>query len=135
MPPKLITKSNTNSQCSNSFCCCILKTIHVLSTVNSSLPKASACLQIIIFDQGTVFCVYGFNFPGFSSRKGQDIFLYAKNVQTVSGVRPDSYSRGNRGVFLGVKWVGREANHSSPSSAQVKKTLRYPCAPLHAVIT
>ena len=64
---------------------------------------------------------------------GKIFFSSPKNMQTFSGVRPDSYSRGNRGVFLGVNWPGRAANLSSSSSAQVKNTLRYPCAPLHAV--
>jgi hypothetical protein len=43
------------------------------------------------------------------------------NVQTGSGAHPAAYPMGIRGLFPGVKRQGREANHSPPSSADVKK--------------
>jgi hypothetical protein len=44
-------------------------------------------------------------------------------VQTGSGVHPTSYKMGTGGSFPGVKWQGREADHSPPNSAEVKKNV------------
>jgi hypothetical protein len=42
-------------------------------------------------------------------------------VQTGSGAHPGSYPMGGEGRFpWGIKRVGREADHSSPASAEVK---------------
>jgi hypothetical protein len=41
--------------------------------------------------------------------------------QNGSGAHPASYPMGTRGSFLGVKQPGREADHSPPSSAEVKE--------------
>jgi hypothetical protein len=52
-------------------------------------------------------------------------------VQTGSGVHPISYTMGSGGSSTGVKWLGREADHSPPTSAEVKKmwiyTFTHPC--------
>jgi hypothetical protein len=42
-------------------------------------------------------------------------------VQTGSGAHPASYPMGTRGSSPGVKRPGREADHSPPASAEVKK--------------
>jgi hypothetical protein len=42
-------------------------------------------------------------------------------VQNGSGAHPASYPMGTRGSFPGVKRSGREADHSHPSSAEVKE--------------
>jgi hypothetical protein len=44
-------------------------------------------------------------------------------VQTGSGVHPTSYRMGTGGPYLGVKWPGSEADHSPPTSAEVKKNV------------
>jgi hypothetical protein len=52
------------------------------------------------------------------------IILYGKNrhrVQNASGAHPASYPVGTRDSFPGVKRPGREADHSPPSSAEVKE--------------
>jgi hypothetical protein len=41
-------------------------------------------------------------------------------VQNGSGAHPASYPMGTRGSFPGGKAAGREADHSPPSSAEVK---------------
>jgi hypothetical protein len=41
-------------------------------------------------------------------------------VQTGSVVHPTSYKMGPGGSFPGVKRQGREADHSHPTSAEVK---------------
>jgi hypothetical protein len=46
-------------------------------------------------------------------------------VQTGSGVHPTSYMMGTGGSFPGVKRPGREAGHSPPSNAEVKKMWIY----------
>jgi hypothetical protein len=44
---------------------------------------------------------------------------------------PSLLSGGCRGSFLGVKRPGREADHSSPTSAEVKKTGVFASTPPH----
>jgi hypothetical protein len=52
-------------------------------------------------------------------------------VQTGSGVHPTSYKMGTGGSFPGVKRQGREADHSPPTSAEVKKMWIYTSTPLY----
>jgi hypothetical protein len=42
-------------------------------------------------------------------------------VQTGSGAHPTSYPMGNGGSFPGVMRLGREADYSPPSNAEVKE--------------
>jgi hypothetical protein len=42
-------------------------------------------------------------------------------VQTGAGAHPASYPMGIRGLSLGIKRPEREADHSLPSSAEVKE--------------
>jgi hypothetical protein len=49
-------------------------------------------------------------------------FYFLHVVQTDSGVHPTSYPMGTGGSFLGgIKLLGREADHSPPSNAEVRK--------------
>jgi hypothetical protein len=50
-------------------------------------------------------------------------------VQIGSGVHPTSYKMGSGGSFPGVKLQGREADHSPPTSAEVKKMCIYTSTP------
>jgi hypothetical protein len=52
---------------------------------------------------------------------GAENFSFHQRVKKGSGAHPASYSTGIRGSFLAIKRPGREADHSSPSSAEVKK--------------
>jgi hypothetical protein len=57
-------------------------------------------------------------------------FLLLHIVQTGSGVHPTSYKMGTTGGSSpGVKRQGREANHSPPTSAEVKKMWIYTSTP------
>jgi hypothetical protein len=47
-------------------------------------------------------------------------FSFRHRVQTDSGAHPTSYLLGSVGFSLGVKWPGREADHSLPSATEVK---------------
>jgi hypothetical protein len=68
---------------------------------------------------------------GFESRYGPE-FSLLQVVQTGSGVHPTSYPMGTGGSFPGVKRPGREADHSPPSSAEVKKMWIYTSTPPYA---
>jgi hypothetical protein len=64
----------------------------------------------------------------FESRWGKK-FSFLHIVQTGSGVHPTSYKIGTGGSFPGVKRQGREADHSLPTSAEVKKMWIYTSTP------
>jgi hypothetical protein len=52
---------------------------------------------------------------------GAGNFSLHHRVQNGSGAHPASYPMGTRGLSLGVKLSGREADHSPPSSSEVKE--------------
>jgi hypothetical protein len=54
-------------------------------------------------------------------RGGAGNFSLHHSVQNGSGAHPASYPVSTRGCFLGVKRPGRDADHSPPSSAEVKE--------------
>jgi hypothetical protein len=56
----------------------------------------------------------------FDSWHRQEKFSLPYNIQTGFGDHPASYLTGTGGVSLRVKWQGHEADHSPPSSAEVK---------------
>jgi hypothetical protein len=60
-----------------------------------------------------------------------DFSLHHRN-QIGSGAHSASYPMGTRGSFSGVKRPGREADHSPPSSAEVKNAYRYTFTPQYA---
>jgi hypothetical protein len=64
--------------------------------------------------------------------------LHHRCVQNGSGAHPASYPMGTRGLFpLGIKRPGREADHSTPSSVEVKNAWSYTSTPpkrLHGVV-
>jgi hypothetical protein len=64
----------------------------------------------------------------FESRWSQE-FSLLHIVQTGSGVHPTSYKMGTGGSFSGIKRQGREADHSPPTSAEVKKMWMYTSIP------
>jgi hypothetical protein len=68
----------------------------------------------------TSFRVYEIILYDFSDRTKD--FSSSLCVQTVSGAHPASYTVGTRGSFSGGKArPGRDADHSPPSSSEVKK--------------
>jgi len=58
--------------------------------------------------------------PGFDSRQWHNIFPLRYRVHIGYGAQPASYPTDPGALSLGVKWPGREAYHSQPSSAEVK---------------
>jgi hypothetical protein len=67
----------------------------------------------------------------FESRRGQEFSLHV--VQTGSGVHPASHPMGTGGSFPGGKAAGSEADHSPPTSAEVRKIWIYTCTPLYTL--
>jgi hypothetical protein len=64
---------------------------------------------------------------------GTGNFYVHRRVQTGSGAHPASYPMGTRDI----KWLRSEADHSPPSSAEVKNTWSYTSHPptcLHVVV-
>jgi hypothetical protein len=66
----------------------------------------------------------------FESRQGKN-FSLLHIVQTGSGVHPTTYKMGTGGAFPGIKRQGREADHSPPTIAEVKKMWIYTSTPLY----
>jgi hypothetical protein len=64
---------------------------------------------------------HGLDGRGSIPDRGRGFFLQPL-VQTSSGAHPVSYTISTGGFFPGGKaWPGRDADHSPPSSAEVKK--------------
>jgi len=61
--------------------------------------------------------------------RGRGIFLFSKTDQTAPEAQPASYSIGT-GVLPGLKLLERDADHSPPSSAQVKNEWSCTSTPL-----
>jgi hypothetical protein len=65
----------------------------------------------------------------FDSRRGLGIFLFTIASRTVLGPTQPPIQRVPGAPSLGVKRPGREADHSPPSSAEVKNAWSYTCTP------
>jgi hypothetical protein len=63
---------------------------------------------------------------------GAGNFSLHHRVQIGSGAHPASYPMGTRGSYPGGKAAGREADHSPPSSAEVKNAWSYTSTPQYA---
>jgi hypothetical protein len=70
----------------------------------------------------------------FESRLGQK-FSLLHIVQTGSGVHPTSYTMNTGSSFPGVKRQRREADHSPPTSSEVKKMWIYTSTPPYVFMT
>jgi hypothetical protein len=75
-----------------------------------------------VIAQSVIVLGYGLDNQGsgFDSWQGWEFSLHHR-VQNGCGAHPASYPMGTRGSSLGVKRLGREADHSPPSSAEVKE--------------
>jgi hypothetical protein len=68
---------------------------------------------------------------------GAGDFSLHHRIQNGSGAHPASYPMGTSGSFHGVKQPEREADHSPPSSVEVKNAWSYTSTPpvrLHGVV-
>jgi hypothetical protein len=64
---------------------------------------------------------YGLDVRGFESRQGLGIFLFATASRPALGPTRPPIQWIPRALSLGVKCLGREADHSPPSSAEVEE--------------
>jgi hypothetical protein len=64
---------------------------------------------------------YGLDDRGFESRQGPGIFLFTTASRPALGLTQPTIQWVRGALFLGVKRSGREADHSPPSSAEVKE--------------
>jgi len=74
----------------------------------------------------------GVRFPA-----GAGIFFPRHRVQTSFGTHSAYCLMGTGGSLPGIKRPGREADHSPPSSSEVKNVCKYTCTPrlrLHGVV-
>jgi hypothetical protein len=74
---------------------------------------------------------------GFDSRRGLGTFLFTTVFRTAVGPTQSPIQWVPGALFLGVKWPGREADHSPPSSAEVKNAWSHTSTPpirLHGVV-
>jgi hypothetical protein len=67
---------------------------------------------------------------GFDFWKGLGIFLFITVYRLALGPTQLPIQCVLEAVSLGVKWPGRETDHSSPSSAEVKNAWSYTYTPL-----
>jgi hypothetical protein len=79
--------------------------------VSCGFPIVSIALDYGLDDRGSKV-----RFPA-----GAGNFSFHHRVQNGSGAHPASYPMGTRGSSLVIKRPGREADHSPPSSAEVKE--------------
>jgi hypothetical protein len=81
------------------------------------MPLFKACYSVgIALDYGLDDRGSMVRFPA-----GAVYFSLHHRVRKGCAAHPASYPLGTRGSFLGVKRPGREADHSPPSSAEVKE--------------
>jgi hypothetical protein len=74
---------------------------------------------------------------GFDSWQGLGTFLFTTTSRTALGPTQPPIQWVPGAPSLGVKWPGREADHSPPSSAKVKNAWSYTSTPpirLHGVL-
>jgi hypothetical protein len=69
-----------------------------------------------------------------SSRGGDQEFSVLQIVQAGSGVHTTSYPMGNGALSPGIKRPEREADHSPPTSAEVRKMWIYISTPPYTFI-
>jgi hypothetical protein len=80
---------------------------------------------------------YGLDDRGFKSRQGLGIFLFTTASRLALGPTQPPIQWVSRALSLRVNRPGREADHSPPSSAQVKTSWSYTSTPsvrLHGVV-
>jgi hypothetical protein len=72
-----------------------------------------------LVNYGLVLCMFNDVFP-FASRRGLGIFLFTTASRKALGPTQPPIQWVPGDLFLGVKRPGREADHSPPSSTEVK---------------
>jgi hypothetical protein len=115
--------------------------LHVVYCLQVPVLQFYVCLVLYRSRDSSVGIAlsYGLNDRGSMVRflAGAGNFSLHPRVQNSSGAHTASYPRNTRGSFPGIKRWGREADHSPPSSAEVKYAWSYTSTPpirLHGVV-
>jgi hypothetical protein len=94
-----------------------IKSLHTrLLTYSPSIYKSRDSSVGIAWAKGWTIGVLGFD-----SRRGLGIFLFTTASRTALGPTRSPIKRVPGVLSLEVKWQGHEADHSSPSTAEVKE--------------
>jgi hypothetical protein len=72
---------------------------------------------------------YGLDDLGFESRQGVGLYLFTTQSRPALGPNQPPIQWVPEALFLGVKRTGRVADHSPPSSAEVKNVWSYTFTP------
>jgi hypothetical protein len=64
---------------------------------------------------------YGLDDPEFESRQGLGIFFFATTTRLVLGLIQPPITMDKRDLSLGVKRLGRETDHPTPPSSEIKE--------------
>jgi hypothetical protein len=97
-------------------------------------PSVRAVTQLVLRD---IALGYGLHDRGFESRQGLRIFLFTTASRTALGSTQPLVQWVPGALSLGVKRPGREADHSTPSSAEVRNAFNYTSTPavrFHGVV-
>jgi hypothetical protein len=81
-------------------------------------------MEDTLFDHGRLSGIalgYGLDHRGFESRQGLGLFLLTSASRPSLGSTQHPIQWVTGALSLGIKRLGREAHHSHPSSAEVKK--------------
>jgi hypothetical protein len=88
--------------------------------------KISSCLLVRNGDSSVGIAMgYGLDDRGFVSGRGWEFFLFTTASRPALGPTQPLIKRVQGALSLGVKQPGREADHSAPSSAEVKNEWSY----------
>jgi hypothetical protein len=105
----------------------------IVTTVKTSNPtQCMWCFKICLFSRDSfVSKATGYRLDGQSSipGKGKRFFFIPHSIQTSCGSHPVSYTVGTKALSFGVKQLGHEADHSTPSSAEAKNSWAIPSLP------
>jgi hypothetical protein len=112
-----------------------------LSYEFASIPQLGIGLCFLKSHDSSVGIALGYGLDDWGSRvrfpAETGNFPLHHRVQNGSGAHPASYQWVSGALSLGVKRLGREAEHSPPSSAEVKNAWSYTSTPpirLHGVV-
>jgi hypothetical protein len=96
--------------------------LRIYLSTGTILPCLFTCIRAVIAQSVQRWATgWKIGVLGFDSRRGLGIFLFTTAFRTVLGPAEPPIQWVPRVLSLGVKRPGREADHSPPSSAEVKE--------------
>jgi hypothetical protein len=102
--------------------------VYIRSSTTETLYVLTDLLEELGYVSG-IGLGYGLDDRGFESRHGLGIFLFTTSSTPGLGPTQPPIQWVPRALSLGVKWPGREVDHSPSSSAVVNNAWRYTSTP------